>query len=83
MTTVRGEKERKKMIEIKVPLSYLRATLEAYRELIDNTANEEIIREAQENITMTRKYIRYGEPRNREMRKLFPIKKKEYKKWGW
>ena len=74
---------RKKMLDIKVPDDFLRDALEAFRELMDNTDNEEIIEACQKHITRIRKYRRMGEPRNREMRKMFDYKVKEHSKWGW
>lgn len=75
--------ERKKMIEVKISRDDIRAINMMAGEFLDNSSVDEDIELAERIRTSCRLWLRRGEPRDRKMRKLFPIKKKEYQRWGW
>ena len=76
------KKNRKKMMKILIPKRYLREILESLRELLEYVSDEDFEKEIMMNIAMTRKYIRYFEPRDRVMREYFPVSKKNWKRFG-
>ena len=76
-------KERKKMIDIKISREDIKAIYLMAGEFKDNSYEDEDVNLAERIRASCCLWLRRFKPRDRKMRKLFPIKKKEAHLWGW